>query len=81
MNIFRCTIIAVIIAMAAGFGSYKNVGSCKMVNVIPTTEQVMKYNGQVLGTIPTAAIDAVIEMLPKIIRFCNGIGDKDKKKK
>ena len=70
MDILKCTIIAVIISAVVGLGSYKNVGSCKMANMMPTTEQTaMNYNGQVIRHNPAAGIlPAIIELIPKIVK-------------
>lgn len=80
MDILKCTIIAVIISAVVGLGSYKNVGNCKMANMMPTTEQnAMNYNGQFNASMNGAIISAIINTLPKIIEIFNGNGDKKKK--
>ena len=79
MDILKCTIIAVIISAVVGLGSYKNVGSCKMANMMPTTEQTaMNYNGQFNASMTGAILSAIIKTIPEIIKIYNGNGGKKK---
>ena len=78
MDILKCTIIAVIISAVVGLGSYKNVGSCKMANMMPTTEQTaMKHNVQVIAPLSLGPIGAILQSLPKVLKFFYGDEDKD----